>query len=177
MPQPSRRLDSSALRNRSHFSSLISLTCRQGFEPSGRSPQTSAMFEHLGQHAERAVDLVGRVAHVIVHCDDVAPPDLGHLAAADRGLDEKIDRSPVFTGRARLAVSGHGLVEETLCERLHNRRLAVGVPLCRRPSMSGGRSPTTSDRSHIDTANTPASRHMRQSGTQWNVRRVARDSQ
>lgn len=62
------------------------------------------MFEHLGEHTEGAGGLVRRLAYAVVQFDDVAPLALGHPATADSRLDEAVDRSPVFVGRALLAM-------------------------------------------------------------------------
>jgi len=69
---------------------------------------------------------------------DVASLDFVHLAAADPWVDEELDRSPVFVGRARLAVGGDKLVEKALPEGLHGRGLAVGIPLCGRVAAALG---------------------------------------
>ena len=60
---------------------------------------------------------------------DIASLDLRHLAAADPGVDEELDRTPAFVGRSRLAVGGDIFVEKPLSESLHSRGLAVGVAL------------------------------------------------
>ena len=85
--------------------------------------------EHLRQYAERAVGLVGLLVHVVAQCGDVAPPDVGHLAAAVLGPDEELDRSPVLLGRARLAMRGDVLLQKAFPESPHGRHFPVGAPL------------------------------------------------
>lgn len=94
--------------------------------------------EHLREHAERAVGLVGRLAQAVVQLGDVASLDFRHLAAADSGIDEELDRTAVLVGRAGLAVGGNILVEKPLPKGLHGRSLAVGVALCGRVAAALG---------------------------------------
>ena len=112
--------------NLSFFTSLNRLTCRHGFEPSGRthSPR-GCIFDS----SRLRLELVGLLVHVVAQCGDVAPPDVGHLAAAVLGPDEELDRSPVLLGRARLAMRGDVLLQKAFPESPHGRHFPVGAPL------------------------------------------------
>ena len=117
---------------------LEPLDVQAGVRAVGTETPDLGHVEHLGEHAEGAVGLVGRLAHTVVQCGDVAPLDFGHLAAADFGLDEEVDGPPVFVGRAGLAMRGDVFLQEARPEDLHGRRPPVGVPLRGRVSTGLG---------------------------------------
>ena len=77
--------------------------------------------EHLGEHAERPVCLVGLVAHVVMQPGDVLAFHLGDPHLAERGIDEERHRPPVPGLRAGLAVNGDIVLEEPPAELGHER--------------------------------------------------------
>ena len=48
-------------------------------------------IEHLGQNPKRTVGLIGRVAHIVMECRDIAPLNIRHPVPADPGIDEQLD--------------------------------------------------------------------------------------
>ncbi len=119
-----RAVNSSRLRKRPRFSSTYFLTCRQGLLPSGRRPQIFGEVEHLGEHAEGSISLVGSVAQAVVQFGDILAFDVRHLAGPDLGIDEQFDGSLVFRLGARLASHGDMFFEESFAQSLHRRGLA-----------------------------------------------------
>ena len=78
----------------------------RGVEPVGAELLDSGEVEHLGQHSERAVDLIGRLAHVVMRCSDIDPLNLRHAQLSAPGVDEELLGAAVFRRRARLAMVG-----------------------------------------------------------------------
>ena len=81
--------------------------------------------EHLRQHPEGPVGLIGRCPHVVMERGGVAALDVRDRAPADAGLDEEFDRPAIFRRCARLAMGRDVLVEEAPAQFAHGERLGV----------------------------------------------------
>ena len=88
--------------------------------------------EHLRQHPEGPVGLIGRCPHVVMERGGVAALDVRDRAPADAGIDEEFDRATVLRRRAGLAVGGDAFVEEAPAQFAHGERLGVRPVLRRR---------------------------------------------
>ena len=106
---------------------LVALDVAAGIGPVRPQAPDLGEGEHLGEHAERPVRLVGLVAHVEMQFGDVLTLHLGDPHLADRGVDEERHRPTVLPLGAGLAVGGDILFEEPPAELGHDR---FGLALC-----------------------------------------------
>ena len=81
--------------------------------------------EHLGQHLQGPVRLIGRVPVFVMQRRDVLALHVDPLEAANRRFDEQVQGAAVFLLRGRLAAFLRMLAKEPVTERGHRGRAAM----------------------------------------------------
>ena len=81
-------------------------------------------IEHLREHAQGPVGLVGLVGKAVMDLGDIGAFDIDDLSRPDPGVDEELDRAAVFALGCRAAVCRNIVVEEALAQLFHGWRLA-----------------------------------------------------
>ena len=92
-------------------------------------PPHLGQAEHLRDHFEAAVRLIGDVTHVVMELRHVRPGDARDRQLPERGQDESFEVAAILLGRARLHADRDVLLVEPLGQLLHRDRPAPRVPL------------------------------------------------
>ena len=83
--------------------------------------------EHLRDHFEAAIGLVGNMPQVVVELCDVGPSDLGDAMSSERGQDRPLDEAAITLRRGFLDPDRDVLLVEALGQFLDRDRFPFGI--------------------------------------------------